>query len=258
MKIYIKKFRILLTLCGGLVLFAGCGGPPLSTQALLNKALNAATHGDWKDALGYIETVTEREPSNINALIFQALAYEACEKNDLALNSARLAVKNAPDNFQAQYMLGRLYSKDPQKVQDAITPLGRALQIKPHDSNTLLLLGRCSTTLKLDSAIKYYKQLAENPRFKKNAELWNEMGIYYAERQRIRNAAKCFVKAYKLAPLKPIIVLNFATFRDQYVGDPKGALRSYKKYLKITVSSPTTETRRKRVEARIEKINFNG
>jgi len=33
--------------------------------------------------------------------------------------------------------------------------------------------------------------------FKKNAELWNQMGIYYAERQQIRSAAQCFVKAYQ-------------------------------------------------------------
>ena len=258
MKIYIKKIRILLACSLGLILFAGCGREPLSTQALLNKAYDEASRGEWGDALDYLETVTEREPDNITALIFQALAYEGCEKDDLALNAARLAVKNAPGNFQAQYTLGRLYSKDQQKVQDAITPLGRALQIKPNDSDTLLLLGRCSTILKLESAIKYYKLLAKNPKFKKSAELWNEMGIYYAERQQIRQAAICFVKAYKLDSSKPLIVLNYSTFRDQYVGDSKGALRFYKKYLKIAVPSPNSETQRKRVEARIEKINANG
>ncbi len=258
MRIYIKKIKILLVFCIGLVLFSGCGGPPLSTQVLLNKALDAASRGEWENALRYLETVTEREPNNTNALVFKALAYEGCEKDDLALNAARLAVKNAPDNFQAQYTLGRLYSKDQQKIQDAITPLGRALQIKPDDNNTLLLLGRCATVLKLDSAIKYYKQLAQNIKFKKSAELWNEMGIYYAERQQNRLAAQCFVKAYKLAPSKPLIVLNFATFRDQYAGDPKGALGFYKKYLKIAVPSPNSETQRKRVKTRIEKINANG
>ncbi len=261
-KIYIKKLRILLAVCivsgAGLMLLAGCGGQPLSTRALLNKALDDASRGEWEDALEYLEIVTEREPHNIAALIFKALAYEGCGKNDLALNSARLAVKIAPHDFQAQYTLGRLYSKDQQKMQDAITPLLRALQIKPDDSNTLLLLGRCSTTLKLDSAIKYYRQLTKNKNFKKRAELWNEMGIYYAERKKIRQAAACFVKAYKLAPSKPLIVLNFATFMDQHVGESKRALGFYKKYLKITVPSPNSEAQRKRVEERINKIKANG
>jgi tetratricopeptide (TPR) repeat protein len=258
MKIYIKKFVILFTVCIGLMLLSGCGGPPLSTQALLNKALDEASRGEWEEALDYLETVTEREPNNIAALIFKALAYEGCGKDDLALNAARLAVKNAPDDFQAQYTLGRLYSKDQQKMQDAITPLLRAREIKPDDSDTLLLLGRCSTTLKLDSAIKYYKQLLKNKKFIKSADLWNEMGIYYAERKQIRRAAVCLVKAYKLAPSKALIVLNFATFRDQYVGDPKGALGFYKKYLRIAVPSPNSEMQRKRVEERIKKINANG
>jgi tetratricopeptide (TPR) repeat protein len=261
-RIYIKKFRILLAVCvvsgAGLVLLAGCGGQPLSTQALLNKALVDASKGEWEDALEYLEIVTEREPRNAAALVFKALAYEGCGKNDLALNSARIAVKIAPNDFQAQYTLGRLYSKDQQKMQDAITPLLRALQIKPDNSDTLLLLGRCSTTLKLDSAIRYYRQLIKNEKFKKCADLWNEMGIYYAERKKSRQAATCLVKAYKLAPSKPLIVLNFATFMDQYVGESKRALKFYKKYLKITVQSPNLETQRKRVEARIKKINANG
>lgn len=249
---------MLIVICVGLVLLAGCGGQPLSTQVLLNKALVDASRGEWEDALEYLETVTEREPRNIAALIFKALAYEGCNKAALALNSASLAVKIAPEDFQAQYTLGRLYSKDQQKMQDAITPLSRALQIRPDDSDTLLLLGRCSATLKLDSAIKYYRQLTKNKKFKKRAELWNEMGIYYAERKKLRQAAACFVKAYKLAPSKPLIVLNFATFMDQYVGESRRALGFYKKYLKITIPSPNSETQRKRVEARIEKINANG
>lgn len=258
MNIYIKKIGFLLAVCLGVSLLSGCGGPPLSTHALLNQALSDAARGDWRDALESLETVIEREPRNISALIFMAIAYESCGKNDLSLNAARLAVKNAPDNFQAQYTLGRLYSKDQQKMQDAITPLLRALQIKPDDSKTLLLLGRCSTILKLDSAIKYYKQLLKNKNFKKNAELWNEMGIYYAERQEIRRAATCFVKAYKFDSSKPLIVLNLATFMDQYVGESERALSFYKKYLKITVPSPSSETQRKRVQERIEKINANG
>jgi len=258
MKLDIKKIVNLFVICLGLVLLAGCGGPPLTTQALLNRAMNQAKIGDWEDALDDLETVTEREPRNVGALIFKALAYEACGKDDLALNAADSAVQNLPDDFQAQYTLGRLYSKDQHKMQDAIAPLQRALTLKPADRDTLLLLGRCSTILKLDSAIKYYDQLLKDKKFKNSAELWNEKGIYYAERQQIRPAAKCFVKAYKLDSSKPLIVLNFATFRDQYVGDPKGALAFYKKYLKIAVPSPHSDTQRKRVEDRIKKINANG
>jgi tetratricopeptide (TPR) repeat protein len=109
--------------------------------------------------------------------------------------------------------------------------------------------------LKLDSAIKYYEKLSTNPKINRRPELWNEMGIYYAERKKVRQAAVCFVKAYKIAPSKPLVVLNFATFRDYYVSDPKGALGFYKKFLRLAVQSPSSESQRRRVESRIEKIS---
>ena len=263
MKIYIKKLRILpairLAAVIGTVLLSGCGkNSSLPTQELLNMALSDASKGEWKKALEYLEIVTEREPRNTAAHVFKAIVYEGCGKADLALNTARQTAKNAPNDFWAQYTLGRLYSQDPQKMQDAVTPLLRALQIKPGDNNTLLLLARCASTLKLESAIKYYKQLAQKEKFKKSPELWNEMGIYYARHKQTPQAAACFVSAYKLAPGKPIIVLNFATFMDQYAGEPKRALGFYKKYLKITVPSPSFDASRKRVETRIEKIKANG
>ncbi len=72
MKLYMKKIGILLTICLGFALFYGCGGPPQTTQELLNKALEEAKRGEWHDALDYLETVTEREPNKLAALIFQA------------------------------------------------------------------------------------------------------------------------------------------------------------------------------------------
>jgi len=256
MKFFSKYLLLLGVLC---VAFVGCVDEQvLSTQELLNRALNNASKGRWEKALASLGIVCERERNNTSALIFKALAYEGCGKEDLALQTARLAVKNAPNDFWAQYTLGRLYAKDSQKMQDAITPLLRALRIRSNDRSSLLLLGRCSSMLKLDSAIKYYRRLAQDKKIKNRAELWNEMGIYYAERKEIRQAAACFVKAYKLSPLKPLIVLNLATFMDQYVGEPKRALKFYKKYLKITVSSPAFDRQRQRVAERIKELNVNG
>jgi tetratricopeptide (TPR) repeat protein len=255
-KISKSYFWAILALLLTVLMLAGCGkSQPMSTQALMNTALSEASRGEWEDALDRLETVCSREPHNISALVFKALAYEGCGKNDLAFNTARTAVKIAPTNFQAQYTLGRLYANDKEKMQDAITPLLRALELKPGDTNTLLLLGRCSSTLKLDSAIKYYRELAANPKFKRRAELWNEMAVYYAERKQIRPAAKCFVKAYKLSPSTPMIVLNFATFIDQYAGDSGRALKFYRRYLKITTPSPSSESQRQRVEKRIQQLS---
>lgn len=262
-KIYGKNFTFPAAFsiaCGlGILLFAGCGkNSSLPTQTLLNEALKDASGGHWEKALNKLEIVTAREPNNADALVFKAVIYDGCGKDDLAVNTARLAVRAAPKNFQAQYTLGRFYAKDQGKMQDAIPPLLRALELQPDDSNTLVLLARCSSILKLDSAVKYYNKLAADKNFRQRAELWNEMGIYYAERRQIHKAAECFVKAYSLGSSKPLLVLNFATFADQYAGDPKRALKYYRAYLKITVPSPNFDASRKRVEARLKAIAGNG
>ena len=252
-------FQSLLLAVFALAFLSGCGRTQeLSTQELLNHALKEASKGEWDVALGYLETATDREPDNVAALVFKAIALEGCDKYELALNVARKAAKISPKNFWAQYTLGRLYSKELGKMQDAVSPLLRALQLKPGDANTLLLLGRCSSALKLDSAIKYYKELSTKRQFKKRAELWNEMAIYYAERGQVNQAASCIVKAYKLAPSNPMIVLNFATFVDQYAKDPKMALKYYRKFLRLTMPTPSFEAQYNRVKARIEKITSNG
>ncbi|MDD5698449.1 MAG: tetratricopeptide repeat protein [Victivallaceae bacterium] len=260
---YIGKLKILI-LSGvisatALLTLSGCGkARALPTSALLDQAFQDAGRGEWEKALDNLEIITARDPDNCTALIFKAIACDGCGKADLALNAARRAAKNAPNDFRAQYTLGRLYAKDPQKMQDAITPLLRALQRRPDDGNTLLLLGRCAATLKLDSAVKYYRSLAANRHYRNCAELWNEMGLYYAERGQNRQAAACFVKAYKAAPSRPLIVLNFATFIDQYAGEQQRSLPFYKQYLRLAVPSPGSETRRKRVEARLEQLQANG
>ncbi|MDD5727059.1 MAG: tetratricopeptide repeat protein [Victivallales bacterium] len=252
------KFWLFLTLAPGLALLPGCGrSQPLSTQELMNAALAEASRGEWQQALNRLDIVCNREPHNAAALVFRALAYEGCGKSDLALNSARAAVAAAPTDFQAQYTLGRICAGDKEKMQDAITPLLRALQLKPGDSSTLLLLGRCSSTLKLDSTIGYYRQLAAKPEFRQSADLWNEMAIYYAERKESRQAAECFVKAYKLDPSNPLITLNLATFVDQYFGDSERALKFYRRYLKLAVPSPRSEERRRRTQERIKQISGN-
>jgi tetratricopeptide (TPR) repeat protein len=263
LKISCRNFKILSVFpafcCLGILFFAGCGkNSSLPTQTLLNEALKDASSGRRDKALSNLEIVTRREPNNVAALIFKAVVYEGSGKDDLAVNTARLAVRAAPKNFQAQYTLGRLYSKDQSKMQDAIPPLVRALELRPHDTNTLILLARCSSIFKLDSAIKYYTELAADKKFRKCAELWNEMGIYYAGRQQVQKAAQCFVKAYKLDSSKPQIVLNYATFADYYAGESKRAVGFYKKYLAITVPSPNFAAQRKRVEARIKEIEGNG
>ncbi|MCP3965061.1 MAG: tetratricopeptide repeat protein [Lentisphaerae bacterium] len=235
-----------------------CGCEKLSeksTPYLINNAANFAANGKWDKALKYSEAVIAREPANINALLLKAIACEHSNKLTLATKAARSAVNQAPGNFTAQYTLGRLYAKEPKKMQDAVAPLLRALKIKPNDQNTLVLLAKCSSSLNISNAIKYYEMLAKFPRFNKRPELWNQMGVFYVKQKENRKAALCLVKAYRMAPDNPNILLNFAVFKDFYIGMSHSTVDFYKQYLNITASNPELQKKREFVKKRIEKIS---
>jgi tetratricopeptide (TPR) repeat protein len=238
------------------VFIAGCERTSsMTTSQLMDKSFNSAREGYWKKSLKYASAVVDREPSNADALILKAIACENTGKTELALQAAREAVKFAPDNFTAQYTLGRLYAGDPQKIQDAIAPLLRALKIKPDDANTLVVLARCSAKLNLDNTIKYYERLAQIPKFSKRPVIWNQMGLFYVNRKKLRNAAFCFVRAYNLAPENHRTVLNLATFMDHYAGKSQRAVKFYKKYLDLTSNNKELNKQRQQIQSRISTIS---
>ncbi|QSH41645.1 tetratricopeptide repeat protein [Lentisphaerota bacterium ZTH] len=244
-------FSLILTLA----VLCGCEKlSEKSTPFLINNAASFAASGKWEKALKYSDAVVTREPTNVDALLLKAISSEHLGKMPLALKAAREAVTQEPDRFAAQYTLGRLYAKDPKKMQDAVAPLLRALKLKANDQNTLILLAKCSTSLKLANAIKYYQMLAKYPRFKKRPELFNQMGIYYAVNKQNRKAAENLVSAYQMAPNNPIILLNFAIFKDLYIGMSDNTVDFYKQYLKITANNPELQKKRDFVKSRIEQI----
>ncbi|MFA7230527.1 MAG: tetratricopeptide repeat protein [Victivallaceae bacterium] len=238
-----------------LLFVSGCGRTSsMSTTELLDKATIYGSNGQWKYALKYAAAAADREPGNVSALILKAIACEYCGKDELALESARQAVKVSPDNFMAQYTLGRLYAQSNNKVQDAIAPLLRALAIKHNDQNAMILLARCSDRLNLDKTIEYYNSLATDQRITAGPEIWNQMGIYYATRNNLKAAAASFVRAYNASPDNNIVVLNFAIFLDRYMHNTSRAAKYYQKYLELTAKNPQLDKKRANIEQRIKVI----
>ncbi len=226
----------------------------LPMSQLLNEACKNAVEGNWQQSLSFADEAVKREPENVAALLIQALAYEHLEKYDLALQAARKAESYDSSSFQAQYTLGRLYAKSPDKLQDAIAPLLRAHNLNPKSEDTLVLLARCSAKLKLDSAIKYYEQLSKSSRFSNKPEVWNQLGILYALQNQQRPASICFVRAYNLAPTNHLVVLNFAIFLDHYLNKKERAVNFYRKYLELAERNPEEDERRNRIQQRIELL----
>jgi tetratricopeptide (TPR) repeat protein len=240
---------------GMLVFLAACNRmSSMTTTELLDQAADAAQSGKWSKTLKFAKVAVEREPANTPAFILLAMAYENSGKTEQAIEAARKAVKLEPDNFMAQYTLGRLYAIDQNKLQDAVEPLLRALKLRPNDPDTLVLLADCCQKLNLPKTPDYYNLIVTLPAFKNRYEPWNQMGVYYAEKGNLRNAALCFSQAYNIAPENHMVLLNFGIFFDKYIRKSDRALKYYQKYMEVTAKNPEMEQKKQEIKARIKDL----
>jgi tetratricopeptide (TPR) repeat protein len=237
-----------------IITLAGCGPDRRSTTQILNAAVESGSKNNWKEALELAMEAARREPENSSAWLMLAIAYENNARKDLAIQTARKAVKCDPDNFLAQYILGRLYFETPDKIQDSVQPLLSALKLKPDDPNILILLGQVYRRLNIDKPEQFYERLAKTKRFKDRPEPWNEMGVIYAARNDSANTAKCLVKAYYAAPDNHTTVLNLAICMDRH-GRKSKAISFYKKYLNLIANNPELEHQRQRIRHRIRELS---
>lgn len=239
------------------VMLPGCSGQEISTDALLNNAVQCGRSGDWLGCETNAVNVLKRDPGNTNALLLRALSAEHLDKPSVALESARQAAENAPDNFAVQYSYGRLLAQNPDAAKSAIQVLERALKLRPGNRNTLILLGQCSSRINSDDTLKYYMALPDSVR--KLPEIQTCIAIYYLDRRdrnprNLQLALSSLGNAYKSAPDNPGIVLNLAMFLDHYVKNSRKAIGFYRRYLLLTEHNPELNPTRAQVKARISSL----
>lgn len=249
-----RKITLFIFIALTAVALTSCGPDRRSTAEILDDAVSSGNINKWQDALEDAKNAARREPNNPSALMMLAIAYENTGRKDLAIQAARTAAGLANDDYNAQYLLGRLYYETPKNIQDCIEPLLRAKKIKPNDPNVLILLGQSARKLNLQKPEQYYAALTKTARFKKRPEPWNEMGIIYASRNDLGNAANCFVNAYRAAPDNHTVVRNLAIFMDR-CNRKKKAVLFYKKYIDLIAGNPEMEHLRRQVRRRIREIS---
>ena len=255
-KYLVKSFLLLLP-----VLFAGlpggCTGEDVSNDVLLTSAVECARSGNWQGCEDNALTVLKRDAVNPHALLLRSLASEHLGKLDVALDTARQAAENAPEDFAAQYNYGRLLAARPDMAKNAIKVLERALKLRPGNRNTLILLGQCSSRINADNAIDYYKALPAS--IQRLPEIQTRMAIYYLDRRdrdrrNLNLALQSLANAYRSAPDNPGIVLNLAMFLDHYIGNGRKASAFYNRYLIRTEHNPELNPVRAQVKARISAL----
>ncbi len=246
-----KFFGLLLLGTGCLLFAAGCGES--TVDASLNKAAIRAEKGDWKGAMKSARHAVDLDSNSVPALIFRAIACERNGERDLALDSARRATELNPDNFIAQYTLGRLYAQDPGRTPDALKALLRAERLNPNDLNTLILLSNISVAVRSDNALNYLNRLRQLPEYADSPILNNDIAISLVNRRDYQQAKNFFLAACKSN--QPQIVLNTAIFMDRYTDSKSHAKAFYRHFLNLTKSLPEFDVQRAAVENRLTRLN---
>ncbi len=247
-----KIFFPLLTLL--LLVAAGCGRVR-STDELLNSSAAAAREGNVERAAELADKAVKQEPNRADALLLQAILLEKRGKFESAVAAAKRAAAAEPEDFVAQYTLGRLLAQDRKQLPEALVALGKALELRPGDRNTLILLVNVNMVLNPPQAQKYLFELARDRQLLASAEYQNQLGISLARRRLYKKAGEALQQACKTQPQNPVICFNLATFVDRYLKQGRLAVPFYKECIRLSDTGNNSEELRRLAEKRLQAMN---
>ncbi len=246
-------FRIFAVFAAAVFFVAGCGSEH-NAEELMNGAVQSMVNGDCEQALKLAVKAVKMAPGNADARIIAAVAAEKCGQRNQAIEDAAEAVKLAPSSFAAQYTLGRLYAADRTTGYDALIALGKALELRPGDRNTLILLVNVNMSLSPEQAQKHLLALARDRKLFDTAAYQNQLGICLVRRKMYKAAGNAFLKAYRTQPSEPVLLYNLALCMDQYLGNGKVALPLYRKYLDVVPEDDSSSAARRFAVSRVRAI----
>ena len=232
-------------------LLAACGPEPTADE-WMRRSLASAKEAKWSRALDQAENAVEKAPGDTLATVLYASALENNDRPDEALNAAVRAGADS-SSFIAQYTLGRLYCRR-QKYDSSVKPLTRALELRPDDANTLILLARAKLRLNTEDALNLNKRLLSIPQFSQSAVVYNELGVIQVLKGEPKKATALFLKALSLDADNPHLNLNNAILHDYYLGDLMKARQYYNSFLRLTANRRELLDEYKDVQTRLEII----
>lgn len=244
------KLICFAAVCAAFLLTA-CGPDPTADE-WLRKALASAKEAKWSRALDQAEHAVSKAPGNTLANVLLAISLENNNRIDEALNAAIRAGSDT-SCFIAQYTLGRLYCRQ-RKYDSSIKPLTRALELRPDDANTMILLARAKLNLNTQDALELNKRLLQIPQFSQSPVIYNEIGVLLVLKGEPKKAPAVFRQALSLDADNPLLNLNNAILHDYYLGDRMKARQYYNIFLRQAANRLELLEEYKEVQKRLEDI----
>ena len=201
---------LLLIVFGLLVVTLPC--PPVNLQkeqaeadSLYGEA--CFKQGKYQQAAKYLEACLRVDPTNARAGNLLGIITEK-DSSERAAEYYRRAIKTAPDEPEGYLNLAIQYS-DKGRYQEAEKYFNKALRRGP-DKPDVLYNYACylQITGKPAAAVKYLQEcLRQAPWYDKAL---NTLGVIYIRNKQAKAALKYLLRAHKLVPAKPGVMLNLA------------------------------------------------
>ena len=236
------------------LLLVGCGKQIKNSDALLKKSVDLAlNNGKWEKALDYAKRATKLDTNNVDAQIMVAICMDKNGDSDEAAKQLRNVILSTPNNFLAEISLGKiLYSS--QKYEEAYEHLANAYNLNNNSIEALSLYAECSGNILAKTTQELYVKLLNMEQVSNKFEIYNNLGVYFANSQNYSMAFSSFMNAYRLSPKNPIILANLGIFKDSYQSDSKQAKFFYRKFISITRGNSAFDEQSKFFSSRLKDL----
>jgi tetratricopeptide (TPR) repeat protein len=170
----------------------------LEAKSHFQKARQAIEGDDWNVAVLELNRALRYEPSNPEILTQLGVAYGELRKWDQAVKLLRKAVALAPGSVSAHYNLGVTLDRAKPGTGAGVAEYKKALQLKPHDVNSLVNL---AVALGDQDSSQARKLLAQAQALEpNNAEAHFNLGLLQRNSGDSKGAVQAFEKAISLNP----------------------------------------------------------
>ncbi|MFT5128401.1 MAG: tetratricopeptide (TPR) repeat protein [Rhodothermales bacterium] len=213
-------------------LLTGCGKTDVAeVLKQASEATKLNTEEGWKDAHELLsDCIDDHAVETASVHDMQLVALMRSGDSEAAIKAAEAAVAADKTAFVPNYLLGALHIAA-KRDQTAVPYLRTAHQARPDHDPTTLLYASCAGRLNLDEAEALYKSLAESDTYEDPGHLYNELAVWYANRQQYPQAMSYFSKAGERSQQNPLVFLNVAVVADFHMKKPAVARTYYLNFL---------------------------
>jgi tetratricopeptide (TPR) repeat protein len=223
----IRAGVMLLSLLAVAVILVACA-PPGPRALVRGQKLLAA--GKLPAAITELRTATTLLPTNAAAWNYLGVAYHRSGQWTNAVQAYSQALLFDRDLLEVRFNLGCLWLEQ-ERWDNARSEFTAYTLRRPNEAEGWLKLGGVQLRARDAAAEKSFREALRVEA--NNVEAWNGLGMFFAQRNRGREAAEAFTAALKFQTNYAPALLNLATVLQQQLNDRSGALQRYREYLAL-------------------------